>query len=127
MTEPERIQSHAYSVLRASARRVLRLVESEITRQGGCATIYTDQFEHCGSRRVYRPALAEIHALGLAELERYPKRYVCRPSRRWLTISSRQDALTASTLGRPHCYDVETPTPAAVGRPPVPRTLRRSA
>jgi hypothetical protein len=41
-------------VLRASARRVLRLVEIEITRQGGrVATVYTDQLELCGSRRIY--------------------------------------------------------------------------
>jgi hypothetical protein len=64
MAEPERTRSPAYLALRASARRVLRLVEAEIARQGsGVATIYTDQFELCGSRRVYRPALAEIHAL----------------------------------------------------------------
>ena len=37
-------------MLRASARRVLRLVEIEITRQGGSvATVYTDQLELCGS------------------------------------------------------------------------------
>jgi len=35
MTDPRRTQSHAYLVLHASARRVLRLVESEIARQGG--------------------------------------------------------------------------------------------
>ena len=49
MTDPQRTQSHAYCVLRASARRVLRLVESEIARQGGdVATICTDQLEYCG-------------------------------------------------------------------------------
>jgi len=41
------------------------------------ATICTDQLEICGSVRVYRPAMAEIHALGLAEITRFLKRYVC--------------------------------------------------
>jgi hypothetical protein len=63
-------------VLRASSRRVDRLIQSELARQGGgVATIFNDQFELCGSRRVYRPALAEI--------VRFPKRYTCRPSDRW--------------------------------------------
>ena len=35
----ERNLSPVYVVLRASARRVLRLIESEIARQGGSATI----------------------------------------------------------------------------------------
>ena len=49
MVEPERTRSPAYLALRASARRVLRLVEAEIARQGsGVATIYTDQFGLCG-------------------------------------------------------------------------------
>jgi len=47
----------AYSVLRASTRRVLAMVEAEIARQGGGrVVIHNDQFEHCGSRRVYLPA-----------------------------------------------------------------------
>jgi hypothetical protein len=106
MAEPERARSPAYLVLRASARRVLRLIESELMRQGGCATIYTDQLELCGSRRVYRPALAEIHALGLAEIARHPKRYVCRLSNRWLGIQNMRDALIASTMARKHSNDV---------------------
>jgi hypothetical protein len=106
MVEPERTRSPAYLALRASARRVLRLVEAEIARQGGgVATIYTDQFELCGSRRVYRPALAEIHALGLAEITRQPKRYVCRLSNRWSEVRTMQDALIASTMAREHCND----------------------
>jgi hypothetical protein len=58
------------------------------------ATIYTDQFEFCGSRRA---ALAEIHALGLAEIERHPKRYVCRLSNRWCELRTMREALIAST------------------------------
>ena len=82
-------------MLRASARRVLRLVESEIARQGGgAATVYADQLEYCGSRRVYRPALAELHALGLIEVTRYPKRYVCRLSDGWRGVRTMRDALT---------------------------------
>ena len=55
MAEPERTRSPAYAVLRASSRRVDRLIQSELARQGGgVATIFNDQFELCGSRRVYR-------------------------------------------------------------------------
>jgi hypothetical protein len=104
MTE-QRTRSPAYLALRASARRCLRLIESEIARQGGVATIYADQFEICGSRRVYRPALAEIHTLGLAEIARHPKRYVCRPSNRWCEVRTMRDAQIASTLAREHCND----------------------
>ena len=53
MAEPERTRSPAYAVLRASSRRVDRLIQSELARQGGgVATIFNDQFELCGSRRV---------------------------------------------------------------------------
>ena len=48
----DRMQSPAYEVLRASSRRVLRLVLNEIVRQGGDATIYADMLEQTGSRRV---------------------------------------------------------------------------
>jgi hypothetical protein len=104
MTEPERNRSPAYTVLRASARRVDRLIQSEIARQGGCATIFNDQFEICGSRRVWRPAAAEIGALGLAEITRHPKRYICRPSDRWRGLTM-QDALIASAMAREHRND----------------------
>jgi hypothetical protein len=83
MEGPERNRSPSYLMLCAPARRVDRLIQSEIARQHGCAVIFNDMFEVCGSLRVWRPALAEIHALGLAEIERFPKRYTCRPSDRW--------------------------------------------
>ena len=62
-----------FSCLRASSRRCYRLITSEIARQGGCAIVHNDVLELCGSRRVYRPALSELHALGLLEVERYPE------------------------------------------------------
>jgi hypothetical protein len=102
---PERTRSLAYLALRASSSRVLRLIESELARQGGVATIYTDQLEICGSRRVYRPAMAEIHALGLAEITRFLKRYVCKPSDGWRTVTER-DARIISITAREHCNDV---------------------
>ena len=109
MAEPERTRSPAYAVLRASSRRVDRLIQSELARQGGgVATIFNDQFELCGSRRVYRPALAEIHALGLAEIVRFPKRYTCRPSDRWREMRTMRDASIASTMAREHCNDAGT-------------------
>jgi hypothetical protein len=42
MTE-ERVKSPSVQILRASAKRVLKMAEAEIARQGGgAATIYTD-------------------------------------------------------------------------------------
>ena len=106
MTELERNRSPAYVVLRASARRVDRLIQSEIARQGGCATIFNDQLEICGSRRVWRPAAAEIGALGLAEITRHPKLYVCRSSDRWRDVTEQQ-ARIISVLAREHHNDAE--------------------
>jgi hypothetical protein len=107
MTE-ERHQSPSFLTLRASSRRVLRLVEAEISRQGGgVATIYTDQLEICGSRRTYRPAMAELHALGLIEVTRHPKRYTCRLSNRWREIRMMHQALVASIAAREHRNDAK--------------------
>jgi hypothetical protein len=109
MAEFEKTRSPAYLSLRASAKRVLKLVESEVARQGGAATtIHIDQLEVCGTRRVYRLALAEIHALGLLEIARYPKRYVCRPSDRWREIRTIQHAQITSTMAREHLSDDRT-------------------
>jgi hypothetical protein len=102
----ERNLSPAYTVLRASARRVDRLIQSEIERQGGAATIYNDHLELCGSRRVWRPAMSELHALGLVEVVRFPKRYACRPSYRWREVTSQQ-AQIISVMAREHANDAE--------------------
>jgi hypothetical protein len=67
-------------------------VESEVERPGGCAVIFNDQLGQCGSRRVYRP----IHALGLAEITRHPKRYVCKLADGWREVRTMRDALIAS-------------------------------
>jgi hypothetical protein len=57
--------------------------EGEIARQGGGAvTIYADQFAVVGSIKVIVPGLAELHALGLLDVTRYPKRSVCALSSR---------------------------------------------
>jgi hypothetical protein len=54
---------------------VLRRVEAEIRKQGGeRAVIWTDMLECTGSRRVYVPAMSELNALGLLDVERFPKR-----------------------------------------------------
>jgi hypothetical protein len=92
--------SAAYKALRASARRVLRLIEFEVVRQGGCAVIGNDELELCGSRRVWRPALAELDALGLAEVTRFPNFYECRRSERWRTLRTRQEARLISAAAR---------------------------
>jgi len=107
MTEPDKVQSPAFLVLRASAHRVLRLIESELARQGGAgAVIYADQLELAGSRRIWRPALAELHAVGLLDISKHPKRFICRPSNRWRQVTA-HDARIASTLAREHCNDPE--------------------
>ena len=91
-----REQSPAFGALRASSRRVLHLVESEIARQGGRAVIYADMLEICGSRRVYVPAMSELHALGLLDVQREPKRYVCRMSGHWREVSPKRVALISA-------------------------------
>ncbi len=103
----ERNLSPVYVVLRASARRVLRLIESEIARQGGSATIFVDMLEVCGSRRIWRPAMSELGALGLFEVVRLQKRYAVRPSNRWREVRSLQEAQILSTLSREHASDAE--------------------
>jgi hypothetical protein len=53
----DRMKSPAYEVLRASSRRLLLFIETEIARQGGgSATIYPDQFRVVGSIRIIVPA-----------------------------------------------------------------------
>jgi hypothetical protein len=97
---PERAQSPAYQILRPSARRLLRFVESEIARHGGGrVTIFNDQLEMIGSRRVYLPGLHELAALGLITVERFPKRHVCQLSDRWREITPKQ-AMAASAAAR---------------------------
>jgi hypothetical protein len=89
----DRESSPAYEVLRASARRVLRLVESEIERQGGgSAAVHNDYLEICGSRRIWRKAPAELDGLGLLDVMRFPKRYEYSRSDRWLQVRAPQDA-----------------------------------
>jgi hypothetical protein len=46
---PERTQSPAFLILRASTRRLLKFIEAEVTRNGGCARIFDDQFAVVGS------------------------------------------------------------------------------
>ena len=74
----QRERSAAYEVLRPSSRRLLRFIDIELARNNGGATIFhNDQFEVVGSlNRVVLYGLAELHALGLIDVERYPKR--CR-------------------------------------------------
>jgi hypothetical protein len=99
----ERMQSPAYLTLRASARRLLRFVETEIARQGGGAvTIFADQFVVVGSVRVVLPGLSELQGLGLIDWQRFPKRYVIGLSDRWRNIATAKQAMTVSTVARAH-------------------------
>lgn len=81
-------------MLRASSRRLLLFIEGEIARQGGNpVTIYADQFAVVGSIRVVLPGLSELHALGLLDVERLQKRYVCARSERWRDITTPNQAI----------------------------------
>lgn len=97
----DRMQSPAYDALRASSRRLLLFIEGEIARQGGGRiTIYADQFAVVGSIRVVLPGLSELHALGLIDVTRFPKRHVCALSERWRAIASRHDAVDLADAAR---------------------------
>ena len=115
MTEPERIQSHAFAVLRSSSKRLLQYIQTECERHGGAATIHDDQFAMIGSRRVIRPGLAELVALGLIEHERRPKCSVCKISSRWRSIASRKQAARISVFVRENRPDVRPDYAETVG------------
>ena len=58
----QREESPAYEILRASTRRLLKYVISEIARNGGGrVVIHNDQLEMIGSRRIYLTGLYELH------------------------------------------------------------------
>jgi hypothetical protein len=65
-----------------------------------------------GSSRVILPGLSELHALGLIEVTRYPKRHVCAMSDRWRDIASKRDAIVISGLARGKRMPPELPQPA---------------
>ena len=116
-----RENSPAYEALRASSRRLLLFIEQEIARGGGGAvTIYADQFAVVGSIRVIVPGLAELHALGLIDVERFPKRHVCAMSERWRDIVARHEAFDISDA-------VRTKRPLPVLTQPQPATASVSA
>jgi hypothetical protein len=98
----DRQDSAAFKALRASSRRLLLFVETEIARQGGAATIFDDQFKVVGSRRIVTPGIAELHALGLVEHKRKVKCSVLQASDRWKSVRSLRDARELSELARGH-------------------------
>ena len=114
MTQREDVkQSPVYEALRASSRRLLMFIEQEIARNGGRPVmLYNDQFAVVGSVRVIPPGLSELHALGLIEVTRYPKRHMCALSERWRDIASKQDALIISARARTLRLPPQTPQPA---------------
>ena len=46
------------------------------------------------------PGLSELHALGLLDVTRYPKRHVCAISERWRDIRTMRDAKIVSVVAR---------------------------
>ena len=79
---------------------MLAFVITEVERQGGRATVYTDMLEPYGSKRVFVPAMAELHALGLLDVERRVKNYVCALSDGWRDVTSKHEALLISARAR---------------------------
>ena len=94
-------ESPAYEILRASTRRLLKYVMSEIARNGGGrVVIHNDQLEMIGSRRIYLTGLYELHTVGLLDVERFPKCHACQASDRWRDIGSTLEASMASAVAR---------------------------
>ena len=52
------------------------------------------------SIKVVLPGLSELHALGLLDVTRYPKRHVCAISERWRDIRTMRDAKIFSVVAR---------------------------
>jgi hypothetical protein len=98
---PEWRQSHAHAVLRRSSKRLLLFINGEIARcGGGSVSIHNDQLAVVGSFTVVLPGLSELHALGLLDVTRYPKRHVCAISERWRDIRTMRDAKIVSVVAR---------------------------
>jgi hypothetical protein len=115
------MQSPAYGVLLASSRRLLMFIEQEVARNGGGnVTLYADQLCVVGSVRVVRPGLRELHALGLIEWQRFPKRHVIGLSDRWRSIASAKQAMIVSGVARAQ------PMPPQM-TPPQPATASTNA
>jgi hypothetical protein len=64
------------------------------------ATIYNDQLAIAGSLRVWRPAMLELHELGLFEIRRFAKKYAAKPSERWRAIDNEAQARLISARPR---------------------------
>ena len=97
----QREESPAYEILRASTRRLLKYVISEIARNGGGrVVIHNDQLEMIGSRRIYLTGLYELHTVGLLDVQRFPKCHACQASDRWRDIGSTLEASMASAVAR---------------------------
>ena len=93
-------ESPAYSVLRASSRRVLDRILTEIERGGGVASISNEAFDayRCSS---VAPALRELTGLGFVEITAGRNR--CNSfagSDRWRAITSKREASIISAVAR---------------------------
>jgi hypothetical protein len=67
---------------------------------GGAVTIYPDQFRVVRLDQIIVPGLDELNALGLLDVQRFPKRAVCKLSERWWDVVSRHDAVDISDAAR---------------------------
>jgi len=88
-------------VLRSSARRLLLYLDTELTRnQGQPVTVPNDLLGIVGSRRIWQPAIHELHELGLVDVERTFKQHRVGRSERWRHIATLDEAETASAAAR---------------------------
>jgi hypothetical protein len=98
--DSEVLESAAYGALRNSIRRLLKFIAVEVESQGGgVITIYNDQLEIVGSRRVYLPGLNELAFLGFIEIARLPKRNLISLSDRWRAVAATKRAKTLAGSG----------------------------
>lgn len=105
---PERTQSPAYRTLRASSRRLLTFIESEVARRRRSCRDLQRSVRDDRLAPGLLPSLNELHALGLVEITRYPKRHICQLSDGWRDITTPKQAMIISGVAR---YQRKPPLP----------------
>jgi hypothetical protein len=72
----KRVGVTGYGALKESSRRLFRYIR-QVASAGGPVEFFDDMLTVVGSRsRVVIPGLRELHALGLIDWQRFPKRHV---------------------------------------------------
>ena len=116
------LASPAYAALSPTGRRVLALIEREVTRNGGVAAIsYSNIKRSCGViHGTCGFALRQVRLLGFfsVELEAAPPRRVntFTPSTRWQSIDAVEAHRLAVEARLPQSRPVRVPKPRSVKR-----------